>query len=622
MSGINNVQTRRFPRYNLPFHQTNTLSGQMGRLIPIQCDEVNAGERWNEKIDFILRMSPLIHPAMVMLDVHFYSFFVPTRIITPRNSAQSTWEKMIESINKPSEEQPILPSIYTSKRTPIDDDRRKWLQDKFGIGTLSDYLDVFAFTPQEIMNSTTFHIPFDKRISLNGFLCYLSIYNWWFRRDQIEKEITFPLSLGACDLYNVANSQYVKNEEWTDEGNFDFYRFFDELFKLRYKNYERDYFTSSLPSPQYGEDVKIGSGFLVFPENMNFPVSGLSYLNLTNGSSSDYFAGWQNSIDGGYLGAVGRVSAATDGIINVSPQQISKGSVNIQPVSGSSGLHADLSRLSVQTNSFTINELRLAMQMQAVCETINRGGTRYVEIMQNVYGSIVPDARLQQPVYLGGQKFPIQIGTVVQTSQTSDSAALGTLAGKAQAANGGKLFRTKKKFDEAGYIMTLACVVPRTGYSNGMPRKWLKRDVLDFFNPYFSHVGEQPVYNAELYYNPLDITDENIAKLEDTFGWQERYAEYRHPVSRVHGEMRYSKNDWHLSREFDETPSLNTDFIKMDVSDFTRIFEYEELGNSDEGRDDTLPVDFSSDEMFDMMLKLTIYKKTPVPKFGTPYSFI
>ena len=386
MPGINNIQTRKFPRYNLPFHYRNILSGQMGRLIPIQCDEVNAGEKWKQDIHFVMRMTPMIHPAMTELDVHFYSFFVPTRVITPRNSTQSTWEKMIEAINKPSIEQPTLPSMYSAQRFKMDEEKRKYIKDKFGIGTLSDYLDTLCFTDEEINNASTFYLPFDHRISLNGYLCYQYIYNWWFRRDQIEPEITFPLSLGALDLTNVDNSDFEPNEEWHDAQS-EWYNFVDNLFKLRYKNYERDYFTSALPKPQYGDDVQIGGGHINFmfdaAGNLLPPITHFSLFG--EGSSQDYPL-YQQSLNG---------KVVTD---------VSSTWNMVAPRNSSNEV---LTEINLQATPFTINELRLAMQMQSVCETINRGGTRYVEIMENVYGSIVPDARLQQPVFLGGTTVPI-----------------------------------------------------------------------------------------------------------------------------------------------------------------------------------------------------------------------
>lgn len=69
----------------------------------------------------------------------------------------------------------------------------------------------------------------------------------------------------------------------------------------------------------------------------------------------------------------------------------------------------------------TINQLRLAFQIQKLYERDARGGTRYIEILKSHFGVTSPDARLQRPEYLGGNRIPININQVVQSSSTDAS---------------------------------------------------------------------------------------------------------------------------------------------------------------------------------------------------------
>ena len=637
MAGINYIQPSGGNKlYNHNFSYDNVLSGQIGKLIPIQCDEVLPNERWQENISFLMRLTPMVYPAMVKMNVCFYSFYVPTRIITPRNSAQSTWEKFILSLGKDSSEIPELPAIFTSK--PITGEKYnqsvEMLQKYFAQGGLSDYLDILGIAPlpEEIANDNLFNIPEEFKLRIDGLLAYLYIYNYWFRRDQIEPEIKMPLSLGKIDLFDKGNSEYVHHEDWDESTPLDFFDWLDELFTLRDKNYERDYFTSALPEPQYGEDVTLGADAITF--STVAPVSGSFNVNLANhpGNSDISILGlgaksgnyiFNAAYDAGVkplsimsLRAIDEATASTnyvygfrDYVFSPSPAMIAEprdisiwdgATTRIKPLS------ADLSQASANFSGITINQLRLGMQLQAVREAINRGGTMYIEIMQNVYDSLVPDARLQQPVYLGGIKCPVQIGTVVQSSETTSTTPLGTLAGKAQSANGGRLFRSKQSFKEHGYIMTICCVAPRTGYVGGVPRKWMKFDPIDYYNKYFAHLGEQEVYKGELHNNPFD----GAQGQRGVFGYQERYHEYRHAYSRAHGAMRSQPKDaWHVYRTFDGVPSLSKDFIKMNPEHFNRLFEFE-------------TIDGTINEQFDLIVVFDIKKKSPVPKYGTPYNFI
>lgn len=615
MSNLNYVGGKVGSLYNHPFNYDNVLSGQIGKLIPIQCDEVLPRERWRENIHFLMRFAPMVAPAMAKMNVCFFSFFVPSRILMPRNSQHSTWEKFILSLTERKENIPELPSYYTS--VPLEGEtytaNKEMLKERFSYGTLADYLD-YPVRPIKTVNGiigieddNLFNIPFPDRIRLDGFLAYQMVYNYWFRRDQIEPEITFPLSLESVDLANPANSSYVHNEEWDPTSDSDFFNFLDELFKLRDKNYERDYFTSSLPSPQYGEDVNLGNDSVAFSVGNSgaefLPLHGEFYLS----NNRSYQDGTSLFIDGGYYKPGTYSIGSGDGItLNKSVQQdpaLFEFRYIHEPTA-----YADASNLIDNLSgsfALTVNEFRAKMQLQAVREAINRGGTMYIEIMNNVYDSIVPDARLQQPVYLGGIKCPIQIGAVVQSSETTATTPLGTLAGKAQAANGGMIFKSNQPFAEHGYVLTIACVAPRTGYVGGLPRKWSKHDPFDYYNKYFAHLGEEVIQKKELYCDPWDGSGE----WRDGFGYQERYNDYRHAISRAHGEMRGSKDYWHIYRYFDAPPSLSTDFIKMRKEDFDRLFEFETINGT-------------SNEHFDMFVALDITKKSPVPKYGTPYNFI
>lgn len=77
----------------------------------------------------------------------------------------------------------------------------------------------------------------------------------------------------------------------------------------------------------------------------------------------------------------------------------------------------------------TINQLRMAFQIQKLYERDARGGTRYIEILKSHFGVTSPDARLQRPEYLGGNRIPININQVVQSSATaSEGTPLGDTA--------------------------------------------------------------------------------------------------------------------------------------------------------------------------------------------------
>ena len=88
---------------------------------------------------------------------------------------------------------------------------------------------------------------------------------------------------------------------------------------------------------------------------------------------------------------------------------------------------------------------------------------------------------------------------------------------------------------------------------------FLRSTKYDFYWPALANIGEQAVLNKEIY--AQGTADDAL-----TFGYQERYAEYRYKPSKVTGQFRsnYSStlDSWHLAQNFSSLPVLNSTFIQ------------------------------------------------------------
>ena len=98
--------------------------------------------------------------------------------------------------------------------------------------------------------------------------------------------------------------------------------------------------------------------------------------------------------------------------------------------------------------------------------------------------------------------------------------------------------------------------MPDANYQNGIERQWLRSSYFDFYNPAFAYLSEQEVFNEEIY-----AQNDEDANLK-VFGFQGRYDEMRTAHSFVCGSLRSSLDYWHLGREFEALPGLNSDFIQ------------------------------------------------------------
>lgn len=304
---------------------------------------------------------------------------------------------------------------------------------------------------------------------------------------------------------------------------------------VRGKRY--DYFTSALPWPQKGDAVTLPLGTSAEVLRKNNAVYGFFYQSGTNTPSVN------STITA--AGGVGRVTAATGGA-----------DLAYDPKGGNSvsNLYADLSTATAAT----INSIREAFQIQRLLERDARGGTRYVEILLSHFGVTAPDFRLQRPEYLGGSSTRIVTNPVAQTSSTDATTPQGNLAAFGTFAHSGRNGFVKS-FVEHGYLFGFIQVRADLNYQTGLDRMWSRQTRYDFYWPALSHLGEQPVYNKELFVADVVATDEAV------FGYQERYAEYRYKRSNITGLFRSNAvgtiDYWHFAQDYDSAPTLNGAFI-------------------------------------------------------------
>lgn len=302
--------------------------------------------------------------------------------------------------------------------------------------------------------------------------------------------------------------------------------FYSSGMVLRTRCWEKDYFTSALPWAQRGNAVEL-------------PIEGEVVLDFLEQARSG--------------------SAVVDGTLKFA-------SANLTDTTGTP---TDLINLEpVQNVDFTgidIEDLRTALRLQEWLEKNARGGWRYVEQMLSHFGVVSKDARLQRAEYLGGGKQPIVISEVLATADTG-SYDVGQYAGHGISV--GKSNGFKKYFTEHGWIMGILSVVPRSAYYQGVPRKFRKTDKFDYYWPEFAHLGEQEVLQEEIYFDPTG------SDVGHTFGYQERYSEYKWELDTVHGDYRAAGyENYHMGRKFSSAPALNSTFVHIDKANTDRVFQ-------------------------------------------------
>ena len=343
-------------------------------------------------------------------------------------------------------------------------------------------------------------------VSALPFRAYNLVYNEWFRDQNLQGSRSVPKDDGpdASSAYNVLK-----------------------------RNKKHDYFTSALPWPQKGPEINIGTTGLA-------PiVAGPGVTDQANVVVRDFDAATR---DRG-LTATGAGSAVQFG--------------SLGPIDTTNpNMFADLAAAAATT----INSWRQAFQIQRMQERDARSGTRYIEKVLAHFGVTSPDARQQRSEYLGGGSERININPVAQTSKTesgeTDPSPQGNLA--AYGTVSGKSHGFTKSFTEHCIILGLVNLRADITYSQGIRRGFLRETMLDHYFPALSHLGEQTIRNSEIYHMGEQADSE-------TFGYQERWAEYRYFPSQITGKFRPGISGtldvWHVSEQFETRPGLNSTFI-------------------------------------------------------------
>lgn len=569
--------------YNMSYR--NDFTCNLGEMIPVYWQDLMPNTSWSCRTHGLIRFMPLIAPIMDNIDFYIHFWQAPLRILYGEEFTKmitgeyevEDWEGVYftpADINTALEDQ-------TGEDIPV----MNYLQ---GNGSIFDLLGY---------DKSLFDKNSNGKLNARKFCMYFRILSNWYTNENVEPYEGFSDDIAIFDSLDFALDG---NNNVSGLIAKIIYSFFVEYGTAGFAPHlwPKDYYTAALPTLQYGlptylplgdsAQVTIDPQQVVFRGDNNGPLQLLTANQMAAGSAEFVSAVNASPV----ASSAPNISAGGNNAVGI----LARGGLQQRDGSPITGT-ADLS----EATAITINELRVANALQVFKEREMRFGRRAPEYYKGFYGVSPGDLRLQLPKFLGGGRIPVNISDIEQTSASQEGSPQGKLAGKGTAIAAG-FARAHTFTAEEALVMGIGWLMPKITYANTLSRHDTKlNDRFVYYNPSFAHIGEQEVYNYEVYAGSYGTDAGN-----QEFGYQPRYTEYRFHANEMHGDFKGSLSFWTLGRIFSSQPALNRQFVYMQPRAMQRIFSAQ----------------FDSNNLMIRnvlcSLKFSVAMLQPLSRYGTP----
>lgn len=313
------------------------------------------------------------------------------------------------------------------------------------------------------------------------------------------------------------------------------------LLSLRFRQWQGDYFTASVPWITRGDMYRVD-----FSDLGLLPVK-----TMLNDGASEYSA-----VESDSNGATRLSLASFSSRAGVAYTDSSTTWSNL----GTPALYADASG---STFALTANQIYELLALSRWQERNTRTDGDYNSLIKTHF-NFDPNSEDWHSVYIGGSFTRMQFSEVLQTNQDSSSITpLGSQVSRGVANQSG--YVGKFTSPDFGYIMGICSIIPNTFYSQGLSRvMWWNSTNEDEYYPEFNSMAPQAILNKEIFY---DLDQNNVNVNDDVFAYTERFADYKFMPNRVAGSFTAPPSvslEWSaysFARYFSSTPLFNSKFV-------------------------------------------------------------
>lgn len=377
--------------------------------------------------------------------------------------------------------------------------------------------------PSALSDSSSYSQKYNVNLAVNLFplAAYQKIYQDFFRWSQWEN--ADPTSYNF-DWYQGSGNLFGAGISSTIPGSNDYWKR-DNLFSLRYCNWNKDKFMGILPNSQFGDLAVVDLG-TISTTGSKIPVGAYDGTNDTG--AFHQMQTFNESVNGGSS------SNKSTPIFPRDPDSISvRAKANLWAVLGES---PDLNL------KFSVLALRQAEALQKWKEITQSVDTNYRDQIKAHFGVSVPQSESHMAKYIGGIARNLDISEVVNNFLPSpgNASSQAYIYGKGVGSGQGSMtFNTG-----SGYyiIMCIYHATPLLDYSiSGPDGQNLVTSVEDLPIPEFDNIGMESVPAVELMNSSLYS---NVNSADKILGYNPRYYNWKTKVDRIHGAFTTTLKDW------------------------------------------------------------------------------
>lgn len=544
----------------------NCFTAKVGELLPVWTDFAIPNCTYRFNLEYFTRTRPVQTSAYTRIREYFDFFAVPCDLI---------WKSFGSAVIQMGEKAPIQSKDLLTNLTVKGDLPYCTLSDlnyslKFASGNPtslgnkvsvpSGFGNIFGYNRGDVNHKLLSMLDYGNVVDKNATWIGSDTNRWWNMQAPLADSSAYSQKYNvnlAVNLFFLASYQKIYQDffrwsQWENADptsyNFDWYRGFgnlfgssnliaaipsendywkrDNLFSLRYANWNKDKFMGILPNSQFGDLAVVDLG--------SMPVSGSKIpVGAYNGvNDSGNFHQFQTTLSSYNTG-----SSSTSKSTEIYPRD--PDSITVREKANLWAVLGDSPDLKLK---FSVLALRQAEALQKWKEITQSVDANYRDQIKAHFGVNVPQSEAHMAKYIGGVARNLDISEVVNNflpgpGNTSSQAYIyGKGVGSGQ---GSMTFNTG-----SGYyiLMCIYHAVPLLDYSiSGPDGQNLVTSVEDLPIPEFDNIGMESVPAVELMNSSLYS---NVNSADKILGYNPRYYNWKTKIDRVHGAFTTTLKDW------------------------------------------------------------------------------